>query len=43
MRENGERRLIIPPELANGDMARRIVPPNATLLFDITLLTVTKP
>ena len=43
MRENGERRLIIPPELANGDMARGIVPPNATLLFDITLLTVTKP
>ena len=40
MRENGERRLIIPPELGFGDVQRGIIPPNATLVFDITLFTV---
>jgi peptidylprolyl isomerase len=40
MRENGERRLIIPPELGFGDVQRGIIPPNSTLLFDITLSTV---
>src|SRR5499427_3691020 len=42
MRIGGQRRLIIPPELAYGasspDPTR--IPPNATLLFDITLLNV---
>jgi len=42
MRVGGQRRLIIPPELAYGasspDPSR--IPPNATLLFDITLLNV---
>src|SRR5262249_23054383 len=42
MRVGGQRRLIIPPELAYGtsspDPTR--IPPNATLLFDITLLNV---
>ncbi len=42
MRENGERRLIIPPERAYGATQRGLIPPNATLLFDITLLTVTR-
>jgi FKBP-type peptidyl-prolyl cis-trans isomerase FkpA len=42
MRIGGSRRLIIPPELAYGsstpDPAK--IPPNGTLLFDITLLNV---
>ena len=41
MREEGERRLIIPPDRAYGANPRGIIPPNATLLFDITLLTAT--
>ncbi len=44
MRENGERRLIIPPELAYGETGSRPrIPPNATLLFDITLTGVRVP
>lgn len=44
MRENGERRLIVPPELAYGEQGSRPrVPPNATLLFDVTLFTVEAP
>jgi FKBP-type peptidyl-prolyl cis-trans isomerase FkpA len=42
MRVGGQRRLLIPPELAYGSSSPdpSKIPPNATLLFDITLLSV---
>jgi len=40
MRVGGTRRLIVPPDLAYGAAGRQGIPPNATLVFDITLLGV---
>ena len=40
MKVGGTRRLIIPPDLAYGSAGRQGIPPNATLVFDITLLAV---
>jgi FKBP-type peptidyl-prolyl cis-trans isomerase FkpA len=40
MKIGGQRRLIIPPELAYGTNGSGSIPGNATLIFDITLLNV---
>lgn len=40
MNEGGLRRLVIPPSLAYGAARTGSIPPNATLLFDIELITV---
>jgi FKBP-type peptidyl-prolyl cis-trans isomerase FkpA len=40
MKVGGTRELVIPPSLAYGSTRNGSIPPNATLLFDITLVSI---
>jgi FKBP-type peptidyl-prolyl cis-trans isomerase len=40
MRVGGTRRLIVPPSLAYGGTRNGPIPPNATLVFEIQLVSI---
>ncbi len=40
MRTDGERQLVVPPDLGYGETGRDPVPPNATMIFEITVVRI---
>jgi FKBP-type peptidyl-prolyl cis-trans isomerase len=40
MKAGGIRRIILPASLAYGSQSNKIIPANATLIFDVTVLSV---
>jgi FKBP-type peptidyl-prolyl cis-trans isomerase len=40
MRAGGRRELVIPPEFGFGERGTELIPPGATLLYDVTLVTI---
>ena len=43
MKPGGKARLVCPPELGEGKAGSGVIPPNATLVFEVELLAVRKP